>query len=83
MMTNNIKKSEKNAQQGDQNDLLCCPFCGRAAFYWIVYRNCWKISCENDCITMPSRFDTAFTSKEQARKRWNQRKGITKCQIAK
>jgi len=54
-------------------DLLCCPFCGAEAFIWPILGNKFKVSCKNDCVTMPPRFDTGFTSVEQAIEFWNRR----------
>ena len=50
-----------------------CPFCGEDAFLW-VHRNGVKVSCKNDCVSMPPRFDCCFTNDEQAIKAWNTRK---------
>ena len=47
-----------------------CPFCGGEAFVWrLSYR--YKISCKQDCVTMPPRFDMWFSSEEEAIKKWN------------
>lgn len=53
-------------------NLKPCPFCGREAFIWETSFGT-KIGCVGDCITMPSRWDTGFTSKEKAIEDWNKR----------
>ena len=52
-----------------------CPFCGSKAVLWPfgIVGGRWKISCSNDCVTMPPRFETGFTTKEEASKKWNTR----------
>jgi hypothetical protein len=57
------------------NDLKKCPFCGSDAFMWCTKAG-FKISCKEDCITMPPRVDIAFTSEEEAMKAWNQREEL-------
>ncbi|OGM09225.1 hypothetical protein A2Z67_04780 [Candidatus Woesebacteria bacterium RBG_13_36_22] len=63
---------DKNPKLGESKDLMGCPFCGSEAFIWIIPGSkLYKISCKNDCVTMPPRFDMGFTSEEQAKKYWN------------
>jgi len=52
-----------------------CPFCGSKAVLWPfgIVGGRWKISCSDDCVTMPPRFETGFTTKEEALKKWNTR----------
>ena len=55
-------------------ELKPCPFCGSEAFFWnLGYEHGEKISCENDCVTMPPRHDVWFTNREEAIKAWNTR----------
>lgn len=51
-----------------------CPFCGSNAYVWdaMIIRG-YKVSCDKDCVSMPSRSDVTFTSEEQAIKAWNTR----------
>ena len=60
---------------GKLEELKPCPFCGKKAFLW-PHHNGAKVSCENDCVSMPNRFDTAFASKEEAIKSWNRRNNM-------
>lgn len=55
-----------------------CPFCGANAFIWkdAVLSHGFKVSCEKDCVTMPPRRDTSFSSVEAAIDRWNTRAGV-------
>jgi hypothetical protein len=52
-----------------------CPFCGADAVLWPfgIVGGRWKISGSNDCVTMPPRFETGFTTKDEALKKWNTR----------
>jgi len=52
-----------------------CPFCGAEAVLWPfgIVGGRWKVSCSNDCITMPPRFDLGFTTKKEAITKWNTR----------
>lgn len=59
-------------EEQDEKELLPCPFCGAAAFIWQMHTGS-KVSCSKDCVTMPSRFDMGFTSREIAIKFWNRR----------
>lgn len=59
-------------------ELKNCPFCGRKAIVWggpavSRYRAGYRVSCESDCLSMPSRPDISFTSEESAIKAWNTR----------
>jgi Lar family restriction alleviation protein len=60
-----------------KNKLLPCPFCGGEAYIWHAVHQSYglKVSCRNDCVTIPSSFDTWYTSEEQAIKSWNRRIG--------
>ena len=57
----------------DFEELLSCPFCGGRLFVCEVRPANWKVFCENDCFSMPSRFDVFFTSREQAIEKANKR----------
>jgi len=57
--------------------LKLCPFCGSNAYIWpvpgYVQSSTFKVSCMKDCVSMPVRHDTFFTSQEEAAKAWNHR----------
>ena len=56
------------------NELKPCPFCGGEALVNPAFiRPGYRVYCENDCSSMPSRPDIAFTSEKEAIKRWNTR----------
>ena len=52
-----------------------CPFCGAEAVLWPfgIVGGRRKVSCSNDCVTMPPRFDPGFTTKKEALETWNNR----------
>lgn len=58
----------------DEN-LKECPFCWAEAVLWPfgIVGGRWKVSCSNDCVTMPPRFDLGFTTKKEAIIKWNRR----------
>ncbi len=49
-----------------------CPFCGSKAYIWNI-SNKYRVSCKNDCVSMPARPDVWFTSKDVAAEMWNTR----------
>ena len=57
------------------DELKDCPFCGAKAVLWPfgIVGGRWKVSCSNECVTMPHRFETGFATKEEAVKKWNTR----------
>ena len=58
----------------DEMELKPCPFCGEAAFVWpAMIRPGYRVSCQKDCVSMPARPDTNFTSEEAAVDAWNTR----------
>ncbi len=71
-LSKNIETKADGCKPSVLSELLCCPFCGGKAFTWRLFGG-WKVSCENDCITMPPRYEVSFTSEENAKRKWNHR----------
>ena len=67
-------ETDEGKAESDLMKLLSCPFCGSGAFIWpAMLMKGYGVSCKNDCISMPSRPGSAFTSKAIARAHWNSR----------
>ncbi len=65
----------KDMKVNDNEELKTCPFCGADAFVWGMNRR-YKVSCSNDCISMPPMVDMWFTSEQEATKQWNKRVNV-------
>jgi hypothetical protein len=72
------QKPDEAEAESVLSDLLPCPFCGADAFIWpAMIMKGFRVSCKNDCVSMPSRPDSAFTSEKQAKAHWNSRARIS------
>ena len=59
-------------------ELKPCPFCGGQAFIWnLGSAHGSRVSCENDCVSMPNRKDIWFTSENNAAEAWNTRTSLS------